>query len=170
MIIIPESDVFLSGNILYFTHNDCGQYPVDLSNARRRELGILAKYMSIPNYSIMDKQTLARCIKHKLDIHIPVTLRQYITSPDTILDTFSDLQQLYISSDLQTPDNKFYLVRHQPGEILAKWFYQEISANNMSQIYDLCLAIGLPTNYKKYKKYELVNLLNNKIIFQEIGS
>lgn len=142
---------------------------INLSKAGRPQLDMLAAEVGVTGYRIMKKQDLATYLNYWIKFEIPESLKSdYDKVMTSILDVYYDVPQTYIHLSQQTKFSegpvKFWLA-NDPNTRYSEY----ISQLTIKELRNICKHIGI-NNYSKWKRHELIELLEDKIILEEQGS
>jgi hypothetical protein len=190
-ITIPASQIYMftfrdGTNTLPDNSNIYFQYTVDtkdgrrktyrdininLSKAARPELNMLAAEVGIPDYRKMKKQELVIHLKHWIKFEIPESMKaDYERIMTNILDVYYDVPQTFIPVSQQTKIGddsgpvKFWLSKDPNTR-----YSEHITSLTIKEIRNICKHIGI-NGYSKWKRHELIELLEDKLVFEEQGS
>jgi len=172
---ITQDQVYESEGELYFwfrlsdTHI-LRDIPVDFSRAIRDTLNDMATHADIIGYRKIKKPELVNLLKEAIQIDIPEHLQSHAnTNPERdILMEYYDFEQVYIPKTQQTvlgaDERKFWL----PDDKKTKYSIY-INKLTVKELRAICKAIEVP-KYSTRRRQELVTLLEEKLVFEEIGT
>lgn len=172
---ITQDQVYETDGELYFwfrlsdTHV-LRDIPVDFSRAVRETLNDMATHADITCYRKLKKPELANRLKEAIQIDIPDHLKNIgVPAERDILMEYYDFEQVYIPKTQQTVsssvlERKFWF----PDDKKTKYSIH-ISKLNVKELRAICKAIEVP-KYSTRRRQELITLLEDKLVFEEIGS
>lgn len=169
---ITQDQVYESDGELYFwirlsdTHV-LRDIPVNFSRALRKTLNDMATHADIIGYRKMKKPELIKLLNEAIKIDIPENLQLHTIPERNILMEYYDFKQVYIPKTQQTTGNtgerKFWLSDDKKTK-----FSIFISNLTVKELRSICKAIEIP-RYSTHRRQELITLLEDKLVFEEIG-
>lgn len=143
--------------------------PVNLYKASNQFLKYIADELNIPSFERMPKMQLARMVSPYLQFMIPEHLKQYQTGPATFSERYEHIQQLYIPLEWQVSNGKGFRVCNPPPGEDPLWYFSNLKQNTPVKLRALCDYIGVEDS-SMLNKLEMVDLLEDKLVFQERSS
>ena len=101
-----------------------------------------------------------------LQFIIPEHLKQYQTGPTTFSERYGHIQQLYIPLEWQVNDAHIFRICNPPPEEGPVWYFSDLKKNKSIMLRSICDYIGVEDS-TKLNKAEMVDLLEDKLVFQE---
>ena len=170
---ITQDQVYESEGELYFwfrlsdTHI-LRDIPVNFAKAVRETLNDMATHADIIGYRKLKKQELVTQLSWAIKIDIPDNLRMHIAPDCDILMEYYDFVQVYIPKTQQTAlgagERKFWFLDDKKTK-----YSISITKLSVKELRAICKAIELP-RYSTRRRQELITLLEEKLLFEEIGS
>lgn len=141
---------------------------VDLYKTTKFMLKKLACELEIHGYKKMQKTELARLLTAQITFNIPDSLKIYKTGFATNAEKNIDVPQLYIPLEWQTSitNTKTMFQSGSRTVIGVNQYTYPFKDMPVVLIRELCTEIGIH-NPRKLTKDELIDLLEDKIVFQE---
>ncbi len=179
-ITIPADQIYCDGDTLFFSYSiinqkdgrkvTCRDIYVNLSKAVRPELDMLAREVGLDEYKKMKKQELALHLNHWIKFEIPESLKPiYEKATASILDAYYDVEQTYIPVTQQTTDTPVLKTKFWFADKPDTKYNIIMSSLNIKELRSICKHLGYP-GYSKWQRHELVELLEDKLVFEEQGS
>lgn len=174
--LIPEHRIYLNAlartPTLVFdiylpeTVNELRCVPVNLYKAPNSFLKFIADELNIPAFEHMAKKELVRMISPYLQFMVPEHLKQYQSGPSTFRERYVHIRQLYIPLEWQITNGTVFRVCNPPPDTDPIWYFSNLKKNTSRKLRSLCDYIGVEDS-NKLNKAEMLDLLEDKLVFQE---